>query len=419
MPQAASAAPQATNELATAPQAAGTAMGGTASEVAGPERQAANAMPRVSVIIPICNVEGFLDQCLNSVRAQTLEALEILCLNDGSTDGSSAIMHAHAAEDARIICVDKANEGYGATCNRGLDMARGEYVAIVEPDDYLLPGMFEEMLQLGNSLGGNIDIVKTPWYDLAEWDNPETFKQKPSLLCGALETSKAPFTVEAAPVLLETHPSIWSALYRRAFLNEQGIRFHPYPGAGWADNPFLIDTLCRAKSIAYLDKPFYCYRTDLPGSTKNHSTLEKVAMPLNRWLEMTEMLKQLGVADKGIWLAHTLRGFNYVNGAILDDGWDNPVVREKTQQVFALIPAEYVVDCKKLSVAKKRFYFEVTGQPEPKLSPVPYVGYLASRAAQAVRVQGVGFLVKDTLRFVGNKLHKQGMEEHEQKAAHE
>ena len=57
----------------------------------------------------------------------------------GLKDGSSAIMHEHASRDPRIICIDKANEGYGATCNRGLDMAQGEYIAIVEPDDYLLP----------------------------------------------------------------------------------------------------------------------------------------------------------------------------------------------------------------------------------------------------------------------------------------
>lgn len=429
--------PQAANVQASAPQAAVVQTGAQqeSDAQASPQQAAAalsaaqspatqetsaqfgapsgvqSAAPRISVIIPICNVEGFLDECLNSVQAQTLGSLEILCLNDGSSDGSSAIMHAHAAADARIVCVDKANEGYGATCNRGLDMARGEYIAIVEPDDYLLPGMFEEMLAFGNSLGGGIDVIKTPWYDLAEWDNPQTFKQKPSLLCGALPTSTAPFTVEAAPVLLETHPSIWSALYRREFLNNLSIRFNPYPGAGWADNPFLIDTLCQAKSIAYLDKPFYCYRTDLPGSTKNHGSDEKIALPLNRWLDMTERMKQLGVTDRGLWVAHTLRGFNYVNGAILDDGWDNPVVQAKTREVFALIPAEYVVDCKKLSVSKKRFYFEVTGQPEPKLSPLPYMGYLASRAAQAVRVQGVGFLLKDTLRFAGNKVNKQGMEQ--------
>lgn len=367
--------------------------------------------PRVSVVIPICNVEKFLDECLDSVQGQTLKDIEIICLNDGSSDGSSAIMHAHGEADARIVCIDKENEGYGATCNRGLEMARGEYVAIVEPDDYLLPGMFEEMLRLGDELGGGVDVIKTPWFDLLEWDKPETLKKKLNLLAAELKTSKKPFTIEDAPILLEGHPSIWSALYRRAFLDGEGIRFHPYPGAGWADNPFLIDTLCRAKSIAYLNKPFYCYRADLPGSTLGHSSDEKIALPFDRWLEMTDMLKQMGVTNRGIWLAHTVRGFHYVDGAIIDDGWDNPLVRAKTRQVFEQIPEENVVENHRLSPAMKRFYFEVLGKPAPKLPLLPYVKYLSSRAFGILRIRGVGSLADSFFAFGKRKASKQGIDE--------
>ncbi len=368
-------------------------------------------VPRVSVIVPICNVERFLDECLDSIQKQTLQNIEIICLNDGSSDGSSAIMRAHAQADSRIVCVDKANEGYGATCNRGLGMARGEYVAIIEPDDYLLPGMFEEMLKLGDELGGGIDVIKTPWYDLFEWDDPKTLKRKLNLLAAELKTSKKPFVLKDAPILLEGHPSIWSALYRRAFLNHEGIRFHPYPGAGWADNPFLIDTLCKAKSIAYLNKPFYCYRADLPGSTLNHGSDEKIALPFNRWLEMADMLQEMGVTDKGIWMAHMVRGFNYVDGALVDDGWETPLVQAKTREVFARIPEEYVVECRRLSPAKKRFYFEVLGKPAPKISRWPYAKHLSSRALGVLRVRGVGSLADDLLAFGKRKVNKKGIEE--------
>lgn len=366
--------------------------------------------PKVSVVIPICNVEGFLDECLDSVRSQTLRDLEIICLNDGSKDGSSAIMHEHAGRDPRIICVDKANEGYGATCNRGLDMAQGEYVAIVEPDDYLHPEMLAQMVEFAQGFDGEVDVVKTPWFDLSKWDNPETIEKKPSLLFGSLNTSEKPFILKEAPVLIEGHPSIWSALYRRAFLDQNKIRFRPYPGAGWADNPFLIETLCQAQSIVYLDKPFYCYRNDLPGSTKNHGSDDKIALPFDRWLDMTEILEELGVTDEGVWCAHALRGFNYVNGAILDDGWDNPVVQRKTRELFDHLPERYVLGCDKLAVSKKRFYFEVIGKPAPRMSHVPYAQYLVSRAVRAVRTQGIGFLVKDFGRFAGNKIRKSGME---------
>lgn len=365
--------------------------------------------PRVSVVVPICNVENFLDQCLESVRAQTFSDIEILCLNDGSRDASSSIMHRHAEADDRIICVDKQNEGYGATCNRGLDMARGEYVAIVEPDDFLLPDMFEQMLALNDELGG-LDVVKTPWIELHEWNNPDTLYERVGSLFGMLPTSKKPFTIADAPILLEGHPSIWSALYRRGFLNDEGIRFHPYPGAGWADNPFLVQTLCCAKRIGYLDKAFYCYRADLPGSTANHLTEEKIALPFVRWLDMTNEMKALGVTDEGIWRAHAVRAFNYVDDAIADDGWDNPVVKRMTRQVFEALPERYVLRCAKLSPAKKRFYFEVLEKPVPAISPMPYCGHLARQAAHSLRTLGIGYLAHRVARFARDKIKGVGVE---------
>lgn len=90
----------------------------------------------VSVIVPTYNTEAFLDQCLLSIRNQTHTELEIpYCVNDGSTDGSLAIMQRHAAEDARIRIIDKENGGYGAGCNRESPRARGGWVSIIEPDD--------------------------------------------------------------------------------------------------------------------------------------------------------------------------------------------------------------------------------------------------------------------------------------------
>ena len=98
---------------------------------------------KVSIIVPMYNVAETLDQCLLSLEAQTYADLQIICMNDGSTDQSSQIARDHAARDQRIVVVDKANEGYGATCNRGIALADGEWVAIVEPDDYLDPTRYE------------------------------------------------------------------------------------------------------------------------------------------------------------------------------------------------------------------------------------------------------------------------------------
>lgn len=92
-----------------------------------------DASALVSVIIPVCNVEKYLAQCLESVCSQTHRELDIIYLNDDSKDGSLVILREFETRDSRVIVVDKPNEGYGATCNRGLEMAHGAWVSIIEP----------------------------------------------------------------------------------------------------------------------------------------------------------------------------------------------------------------------------------------------------------------------------------------------
>lgn len=99
-------------------------------------------MPAVSVLIPCFNVERYVRECLDSVVNQTLGDLEILCINDGSTDATPDILREYAARDARIRIIDKPNSGYGDSMNRGLDAASGEYIGIVESDDRAEPDMF-------------------------------------------------------------------------------------------------------------------------------------------------------------------------------------------------------------------------------------------------------------------------------------
>lgn len=100
----------------------------------------------VSVIVPIYNAGPYLEQCLNSIVGQTHKDLEIILLNDGSTDDSLATMRRYAENDARIKVIDKQNQGYGATCNRGHAEATGTWISIVEPDDWIEPGMYADML---------------------------------------------------------------------------------------------------------------------------------------------------------------------------------------------------------------------------------------------------------------------------------
>ncbi len=390
--------------------------------------QAANVPvkhPKVSVIVPIYNVERFLDECLKSIREQTLSELEIICVNDGSTDASSSIMHAHAEKDARITCVDKANAGYGSACNTGIKLARGKYIAIAEPDDFLKPNMYGRLLALNEKLGGSVDVVKCAWLGLHLWNNPKTAYQLPGDSWHCMKTSKATFTLNNAPQLFEGHPAIWAAIYRREFLENNNITFKEYPGAGWADNPFLAQTLCEADSIAFLDEMLYCYRCELPakqatkpnvnaGESEGSGGIEQntcasdatIAMPFERWVEMSNIMQKLNVADEGVWQAHVLRLFNYIDDANAVYGAQNEVVQAKTLWAFGQLEARHVLSCKKLSPAKKRFYFEVLGKPVPKISSVPYVAHLARQTVHTAATQGLRGLGRQTRAFVGARTNK-------------
>ena len=100
-------------------------------------------MPLVSVIIPVYNVEKYLRQCLDSVTAQTLSNIEIICVNDSSTDGSLSILEEYAKKDDRIKVVTQQNGGAGAARNRGLSMASGKYLSFLDSDDFFEPDMLE------------------------------------------------------------------------------------------------------------------------------------------------------------------------------------------------------------------------------------------------------------------------------------
>ena len=103
--------------------------------------------PLISVLVPCYNVEKYLVECLDSIVAQSYKNLEIICLNDGSTDSTLDIINSFASKDDRFVVVDKPNSGYGASMNIGLKKATGEYLAIVESDDYIEPTMFEDLLK--------------------------------------------------------------------------------------------------------------------------------------------------------------------------------------------------------------------------------------------------------------------------------
>lgn len=365
-----------------------------------------DAKALVSVIVPIYNTERFLRQALDSICNQSYKNLEIILIDDGSTDSSPAIIDEYAAKDPRVRPVHKKNEGYGAGCNLGLFLARGEWVSIVEPDDYLDLDMYKDMLAFASRFDEQLDIIKCPWTDIRDWDDPAKEQSYPAELQRYMQSSTHPFTISEQPRLIATHPAIWSALYRLSFLREHNIRFIEYPGAGWADNPFLIETMCQAQAIVYLNQRYYNYRTDLPGSTWNHKSADAVTRPFERWHTMLDIIERLHISNPEILKAHYIRGFDYCDGAIIDDGIDNPLVAQGVKSVFERMDKELVFNIPQLPLKRIRYFCSVTGNTMPSGIANRRRAYLLSEISRTARTQGIGRMLKLSFKHIMPKIPK-------------
>lgn len=221
-------------------------------------------MKKVSLILPIYNVSQYLRECLDSVVGQTLRELEIICVNDGSTDDSLDIIREYAAKDERIVIISGPNGGYGKAMNKGLDRATGEYIGIVEPDDYVVPEMYEELYATATE--HNLDLVKADFYRFTRDEDgrenltyellDKTKSRYGHLLCPAEDPSCIRFTMNT-----------WTGIYRRAFIEAHGIRHNETPGASFQDNGFFFQTFVYARRAMIVNKPYYRNRRDNPNSS--------------------------------------------------------------------------------------------------------------------------------------------------------
>lgn len=210
--------------------------------------------PIVSIIVPIYNVEAYLRQCIDSILSQSLRQIEVILIDDGSPDGCPALVDEYATKDSRIVAVHQPNGGYGKAVNHGISLACGKYIGIVEPDDFIEVDMYAELFSLAER--NQADVAKGWFYDFL--DTAQKRYTKPSTCL--LSSVEGSFRVSDHPELIQMHPSIWSAIYRKDFLIEHNIKFTEAPGAGWTDNLFQVQTLCLAQRISFINKPLYHWR---------------------------------------------------------------------------------------------------------------------------------------------------------------
>lgn len=274
-------------------------------------------MPKVSVVIPVYNVQKYLGRCLDSVIGQTLKEIEIIAVNDGSTDDSLVILREYEEKDSRIRIIDKPNSGYGNSMNRGIAAARGEYIGIVESDDFIAEDMYESLYALTRE--GTVDVVKGNFYEYFCEDGKDpvvTVNHERDMIADTAE----PYRLREDPQISWGHPSVWSAVYRREFLLENHIVFKEEKGGGWVDNPFFYETLCKAESIMWTGKPYYYYYKSNPTSSSNLQMDPQ--LPFRRMMDNLDVIEENHFNDRRTKRCTYARALMYLTGALKDFDYD-------------------------------------------------------------------------------------------------
>ncbi|EET60574.1 hypothetical protein BRYFOR_07392 [Marvinbryantia formatexigens DSM 14469] len=212
---------------------------------------------KVSVIIPVYNVEKYLEKCLDSVERQTLPEIEIICVNDGSTDGSLQILQSYAEKDDRIIIINKENGGLSSARNAGLAVAEGEYVYFLDSDDWILAETLEVLYD--ECKKENLDTILFDADSIFETEEVE--RLHPSYRDYYHREDCFGNTVTGQRLFAEMMPreqyrsSACLQMNRRAFLEQYGLGFRE--GMIHEDELFTLQVSLRAERAKHLARPFY------------------------------------------------------------------------------------------------------------------------------------------------------------------
>ena len=218
--------------------------------------------PKVSILMPSLNVSGFISQCMNSVVSQTLEDIEIICIDAGSTDGTWEILQEFANQDNRIRLIQSDKKSYGYQMNLGLNAAKGDYIGIVETDDWADSVMFEKLYSAAEDNRADVAFSNYFQYSASEDEKSVFFEN----LAGCTYNKLINGTDDNFHLFLN-NPAIWTGLYKREFLKNNQICFNETPGAAYQDSSFYLIVCTTASSIYLLKEAFLHYRIDNENSS--------------------------------------------------------------------------------------------------------------------------------------------------------
>ena len=296
-------------------------------------------MVKVSIIIPVYNTEKYLNECLDSVVNQTLEDIEIICVNDGSTDNSLNILESYAKNDDRIKIISQKNSGQGCARNKGLSCAQGDYIYFIDSDDTILPETLDDCYNL--ALDNNLDFLI---FQLINYDGdtgeyyPEVYYDMPALsdfvkenVFSYEELDDLIFKVAVSPV---------NKLYNNDYLDSIDARFPE--DIIFEDNIFFWNVFLNAKRILFVPKHYYIRRRHSSSTTGNPGIRFSDTLEVHN--RIFEIFKEFNLFEKhkSYLFNKKIRLANSRFNEVTDDA--KPEFFIKMNEDFQLMVEEYSYD---------------------------------------------------------------------------
>ena len=256
-------------------------------------------MAKISIVVPVYNVQEYLQQCLDSITNQTLKDIEVICVNDGSTDNCKKILDNHAKKDNRFKVIHKGNSGYGNTINIGIENATSDYVGIVESDDFIAETMYEELYNC--ALKTNSHVIRAGHKRVYQDDRKEMYIAPYPILYSLEEEIKCVLNNECTTQELMSFFGVkctWVGIYSIKFLEKYNIRHNETEGASFQDTGFLFKVFMYASNVSFIKDELYYYRIDNPNSSmKSKSKLNAIN---NEYNFMQPILDEIAVRRSDI-----------------------------------------------------------------------------------------------------------------------
>lgn len=342
--------------------------------------------PIISVIVPIYNSAAFLEQALQSLGEQSHKNLQILLLDDGSADSSASICARYCELDSRFSLRSKANEGYGKTVNLGLRLAEGEYVAILEPDDYLAPDMYAAMLAAGSA----DDAPKKAGAQKRRQKSPQRNEAAQIIRCNYhivgpgrkscrrddcfslfAEHSEGHINWREFPWIASGSPAVWSCLFRRSFLEAHSIRCTESAGAAFQDIGFYLRAISCSERIQLVNRCLYFYRVH-----EMQSAAREMSAAILYEVEQLQKYRPKNAEDQQLWA-----------GLLV------------TKKVEALVAELQKLDFQSLFLPSLRLRFGRTKvlfaalPPRLELLSLPFEKATITRKYRAIRDKSLGYFL--------------------------